>query len=301
VVPGVGMYDLVLLTRARVVVSGKEWALSDLGAHLRDLGRAGDWSVERPFAQAAQQRLATLSDALETLSRTTAKPDDGTRNAALAHLQAWQENLALQNTLRAALGSYQAIARLVDAKEEWDASKSGLAVTIKDAIRYEASEPIPLEIEFNESTWVFSYLTPVVGYAEINADGGFAVSYVAVQLHFVPNPGNRVLWSQGASDFWRSFALELGFSPTINSGFGPDNRYTGYSGFAPVFGGVALHILPYTSVTFGEALVDRKSSSLANERPQHTFEPFIGFNVQFNIPEYVREASKVDTTVKVTP
>jgi hypothetical protein len=109
-----------------------------------------------------------------------------------------------------------------------------------------------------------------------------------------------VLWSNGfASDWSRSFALELGFAPNVSS-FGPDKRFAGYSGFPPVFGGVALHIIPYTSLSFGGVLLDRKGSSLAEERPHATLKPYLGLNVQFNIPEYVREASKVDASMKVT-
>lgn len=303
--PGVTLADLVLLMNDQIVVGGRKYSLPQLakaaveGADL-DLSSAGPSAL----VKSAHDRLAALVDvvaACENAADSAAHDKealDDTPGAILAHLGA-----ALGATPRRwqRLNEWsQAFGKLADAQKGWADSREKLKVKTEGLVAYEAAAPIPTQIEFQEHTWVFSYLTPVLGYAQIRTEGNFALFYVAAQLHMVPNPGNDVLWSRGlARDLGRAVALELGFSPNLTT-FGPDHRFSGYSGFPPAYIGVALHVIPYTAFSVGGVLLDRKRSTLGDEQPGATMKWYAGVTVQFNLPEYVREASQIPSSTKVT-
>jgi hypothetical protein len=311
--PGVTLGDVVLLMNDQVVVDTRRYTFPQLAKAALDGADLGTWSAARStFVKAAHDKLAVLADAVaaaETAADNAAKDKDvldDTPNAILVHLGAAlgaapgpAPGPAPRRSGRVAEWS-RTFGKLHEAQAGWAESQGQLKVKTEGLVTYEAAAPIPTQIEFEQSTWVFSYVTPVLGYAQIRTDGNFALFYLAAQLHFVPNPGNDVLWGRGLSrDLRRAFALELGFSPNLTT-FGPDNRFSGYSGFPPAYLGAAVHVIPYTSVSAGGVVLDRKRSSLSDEQPDATMKWYIGINVQFNIPEYVREASTVASRTKVT-
>jgi hypothetical protein len=304
VVSGITLYDLMLLLRNRVVVGKKDYTLSGLAGAIKAAASDGWNANTTTLTSDAYQKVAALADALASMQKlaqeASVKPSellDDTPSAVQVHLS------AVMMTARASLvleDFAQTLNLLHRSRTEWDAGKSKLTVVTRGLASFEVAALGSTQIEFSEKDWVFTYVTPVIGYAQLRTDGNFALFYIAAQLHFVPNRGDDVLWSNGfRRDIWRAFALELGFSPDI-SRFGPDDRLAGYSGFPPAYIGAAIHVIPYTSFSFGGVLLDRKSSSLTDERAELTVKPYIGFNVQFNIPEYVREASKPATSTKVT-
>ena len=322
--PGVTLGDLVRLMNNQVLVGARKYSFPQLRTAIQQ--GASPWTKEQTeLVVQAHQKFFDMSDALLEIARARTTFDearkvyddvlaafkagrakepnprfyaDDTGQAILAHL-----GRAIEGADGAAITLQewsQALNKLARSHADLAAAKGMLSVKTEGLVAYEASAPIATSVEFTESTWVFSYLTPVLGYAQLRTDGNFALFYTAVQLHLVPNRGDDVLWSNGFGQDWkRAFALELGFSPKVSS-FGPDKRLSGYSGFPPVYFGVALHIIPYTSISLGGVLLDRKSSTLADEKPDVTFKPYVGFNVQFNLPEYVREASKPATNATVT-
>ena len=58
--------------------------------------------------------------------------------------------------------------------------------------------------------------------------------------------------------------------------------------------------MPYTSVTFGGTILDRKNSSLAAEEPHAVFSPYIGLTLQLNVPDLLREASHPSSDTSAT-
>lgn len=152
-------------------------------------------------------------------------------------------------------------------------------------------------VEFTQRTWVFSYLTPVTGAAiAVSPADSFAVPYIGAQLHLVPNPVDKPMWTNGARDFARLLALEAGMV-TGTGPFGADDRYGGPSGFPPVVFGLASHPLPYTSLTLGGMILERRLSTLKEETPTPYLSLFVGLNVQANIPDLV---SQLTTTTAAT-
>jgi hypothetical protein len=191
---------------------------------------------------------------------------------------------------------------LLAQKPRWDAARTKLSVVIGDNTTTIGPRAIPLEIEFTQSTWVFSYLTPTLGYALVDShDGWFALPYAGVQLHFYPNPVDKPLFRNGVrDDLKRAFAVEFGLSTTTSSTFGRDGRYRGVFGLPAPTLALALHLLPYTSLSLGCAFLDRRDSVLAIENPQFAASFFVGLNVQVNIPDLIRKNS-TSTTVQSNP
>jgi hypothetical protein len=179
---------------------------------------------------------------------------------------------------------------MLDAKDQWERDHLKLVVeTGRVSVQNVASQAL----RFDQRTWLFTYLTPVVGYAFMQ--DSFSLFYTGLQLHFWPNPTNQPLWSHGVRDLRRAFAIEVGMSPQSGS-FGPDARYTGIDGIPPLFVGLALHPVPYTSFTVGGVFFERRQTALAAEDPRFHAELFIGVNVQVNIPDLVRQLSTPTTS-----
>jgi hypothetical protein len=150
-----------------------------------------------------------------------------------------------------------------------------------------------MRVSFTSRTWVFSYVTPIVGYAGVlRPDETFGLFYLGAQIHLDPNPVDDVQWRRGvtAKDLRRSLALELGIAPYRGS-VGTDMRYSGPGALPPLFLGAAVHLLPYTSLTVGAAFVDRRHSTLVEEQPHTVVTPYVGLTIQLNVPDLIRQAS----------
>jgi hypothetical protein len=179
-----------------------------------------------------------------------------------------------------------------DAQKAWVSDIPGLPRTVE--VTRSLTQPFGARVQVTEDVWVFSYLSPVVGYALAAPQRGGSESlelhYFAVQLHLRPNP------SQQPRLDLRGIAFELGASPGIGS-FGPDNRFRGLSNISPVFVGLAVHLLPYTSVSAGCLFMEKRSSTLAQETYATFATPYVGLSVDLNLPELIRsQTSKTSTT-----
>lgn len=159
-------------------------------------------------------------------------------------------------------------------------------------VKLETTELAPAastEVRYTQRSWVFSYLTPVVGAAvALSPSEDFAVPYVGVQLHFVPNPIADPMWANGLRDIARAFALEVGML-TGDGPWGEDDRYTAWSEVPAVVFGVGIHIIPYTTFTVGGMLLERRLTTIEEEAPEPTVSLFLGLNVQANLPDLARE------------
>jgi len=160
------------------------------------------------------------------------------------------------------------------------------AVTIEAALR------------LDQQAWVSSFVTPVVGVAVIGGARAFAIPYAAAQIYFWPNHVDEPMWTNGRLDLRRLVALELGLGIT-RPNFGPDNRYAQLTDYntPPFFYGLALQLLPYSTVSIGGALMRVRRSTFEREELGlfHTF--YVGFNVELNFFNFVRSRfSRADFT-----
>lgn len=184
-----------------------------------------------------------------------------------------------------------------DAQSAWVADIPSLPRTLE--VTSELTQPFGATVQVTEDVWVFSYLSPVVGYALAAPQrGGISESlelhYFAIQLHLRPNPSHLPRLDLGG------LAFELGASPGIGS-FGPDNRFRGLSNISPVFVGLAVHLIPYTSVSAGCVFVEKRSSTLAQETYSTIGTPYIGLSVDLNLPELIRSQTTKTSTTTSTP
>ena len=317
VADGVSFYDLIELGRGRIHVdrdaappfgggarsgeagpSEQDWlTLAALRERVSAVGL--DWSDDdSTFLAAAGAQLRRLADFVDDVganAKCTTKPVAPgvatiSREASAKALGEW---LACQQIDMAALDARaEQLDELSHADQGWRSTKDGLIARAKRIATVTVTAPIETRVAFARPTWVFSYVTPFVGYAGVvRPDESFGLFYAGVQLHLDPNPVEDILWRDGVTpkDLRRALALEVGVAPYGGS-FGPEQRYSGLGGVPPVFVGLAIHVVPYTSFTFGGTILDHKNSSLPQEQAQAIFTPYIGVTLQLNIPDLVRLA-----------
>jgi hypothetical protein len=303
---GLTLYDLIELGQGRVHVD-KDWiALSSLGERLAGLGLETWTAEDAAYLNAAAAQLRRLSDYVDGATFGATCPHksletseaDQTADSVRRHFGEWLVCQHVDERKLEALSDQ--LDELVHADREWKTTRDLLVARSKRMVTLRTATPLATRVEFTSRTWAFSYVTPTVGVASvIRPDESFGLFYVGAQIHLDPNPVDDVLWHDGVTtkDLRRAVALELGVAPYTSS-FGPDHRYDGPGGLPPIFAGVALHIIPYTSFTFGGAFVDRKMSTLPQETAHVIFTPYLGFTLQLNVPDLIRTVShpSSDTT-----
>ncbi|WP_437672428.1 hypothetical protein [Sorangium sp. So ce131] len=182
------------------------------------------------------------------------------------------------------------------ALDAWTTRGSKLVVTYVSRGARPLTRPFSKRFAYTQSTWLFSYATPVVGYGvALNAADPFNIFYYGLQVHLVPNPVQEPLWTHGPRDVFRAFALELGMSLPATT-YGPGERFRGWKGLPPLFLGATFHALPYAGVSAGGVLLERRSSPLEQEAAKLFISPYVGMNVQINIPDLLRNATTSTTT-----
>ena len=285
------LYDLIQLGERRLRVD-QEWiTLRSLGEGLAQIGRDQWTTQDTAFLANALAQLQRLSDFIDlSTSGVTCGPAATLDNWLACH----KPDTAAIETMR------EQLAALVAADLEWRATREKLVARSRRIVTLTSTMPMPLRLSFESSTWVFSYVTPIVGYAGVlRPDETFGLFYVGAQIHLDPNPINEVPWRNGVTtkDLRRAIALELGVAPYRTS-FGPDMRYDGPGELPALFVGAAVHVLPYTSLTLGAAIVERRNSTLREEQAHTVVSPYIGITIQLNVPDLIRQAMgpSTDTT-----
>jgi hypothetical protein len=302
------LYDLIELGHGRIHVD-KQWTtLTALGEHLGQIGLDGWGPEDSAYLAAAAAQLHRLADFVDLATSGASCPQksldtgeaDQAGNAVRRHLGEW---LVCQHADTSALQAMaEQLDELVHEDQSWKETKRELVARSKRIVTLTTTAPLPTRVSFSSPTWVFSYVTPIVGYAGIiRPDESFGLFYLGAQVHLDPNPVGDVLWRDGVTtkDLRRAVALEVGLTPSTSS-FGPDHRYEGIAGLPPIFVGLAVHVLPYTSLTVGGTILDRKMSSLPQEQPSAVFSPYVGFTLQLNVPDLLREASRPSSDTSAT-
>ena len=303
VADGVTLYDLIQLGRGRLRV-GPHWvSLADLGAQLASFGLPAwnehDASELQTAATQAGRLARFVANATGGVTCGAAgKAGEDADAAARRRLGEW---LVCEHVDAQSLSAIAAqLDELVRTDKNWHQAHTDLVVQTRRIVTLTTTAPTGARVGFSSRTWVFSYLTPIIGYADVVQPGeGFGVFYVGAQLHLDPNPVDDVLWRDGvtAKDLRRAVALELAVAPYGGS-FGPADRFSGPGSLPPILLGLAVHVIPYTSVTFGGMVLDRKRSTIAAEQPHTIFAPYLGLTLQLNLPDLIWQAAhpSSDTT-----
>jgi hypothetical protein len=304
---GLTLYDLIQLGNRKLRVD-KQWvSLNDLGEKMTNLGQEHWSSDDTAYLASAAAQLRRLSNFVDltttgvscTPHAFTPAETEQSIDAVRQHLGEW---LACQKVDAPGIETMrEQIAHLLDEEQIWRTTKDKLVGRSQRIVTLTTTAPTPTRVAFRSRTWVFSYVTPIVGYAGVlRPDETFGVWYLGAQIHFWPNPVGDVQWRDGVTtrDLHRAVALELGIAPT-RSAFGPEMRY-GNGSLPPLFIGAAVHVIPYTSITFGGAFVDRRNSTLPQEDAHTVFTPYVAFTLQLNLPDLVRDASRPATDTMAT-
>lgn len=285
------LFDLIQLGNKRLRVDQDWISLRDLGDGLAQIGLEQWTAQDTTFLANAKAQMQRLSDFIDLST-------SGVACGAPGSLENW---LACHKPDAAAIETMrEQLASLVAADQEWRATKDKLVVRSRRIVTLTSTMPTPLRLSFEASTWVFSYVTPMVGYAGVlRPDDSFGLFYIGAQIHLDPNPVKDPQWRSGvtAKDLRRALALEIGVAPYRTS-FGPDMRYGGPGELPALFIGAALHVLPYTSVTLGGAILERRNSTLREEEPHTVISPYLGISIQLNVPDLIRQGMgpSTDTT-----
>lgn len=295
---GVTLRDLLLLRRGVIRTgSGGETTLSELRTAIRKVALRPSWTAsDRAYFDAVRDRVGRMFDVVN--GPTPATFEEETPTAVRIHVKNWLvHDAVLPISIKAVADNLKT---LIAQKEGFDAAAETLGFVASTQTQLGGPQPIPFHVGFDQKTWLFSYVTPTIGYAQIDShDGWFSTLYFAAQIHVFPNPVDDPMWRYGVTirDLKRSFALELGLASNLSS-FGPDDRYRGVFGLPAPFVAIALHPLPYTSISFGEALLERRTTVLAMESPHWAPSFFIGLNVQLNVPDLIRSQKPSSPTVE---
>ncbi|MBV8756064.1 MAG: hypothetical protein JO257_02240 [Deltaproteobacteria bacterium] len=289
VTDGITLFDLIQLGQGKLRVD-KEWTtLSALGDKAAAVG-SESWSTEDAAYLASAnehlRRLANFVDNVTTGASCTGSPQEG--DVVRKLLGQW---LVCQHVDAGALEALvEQLDELQGADAAWKAAKDKVLARDKALVTLTTTSVIDARAERAPRTWLFSYVTPVAGYAGIlRPDESFGLFYLGAEIHLAPNPVDEIQWKRGSQDLLRAIALELAIAPYGGS-FGPEHRYGGLGALPPVFVGVAFHAIPYTSVTVGGAFLERRNSTIPEERTHTTFAPYVGLALQLNLPDLLYQA-----------
>ncbi len=304
---GLTLYDLIQLGNKRVRIE-KSWiTLKELGDGVGQLGLESWTSEDSAFLVAAHAQLKRLADFVDlatsglTCARAAAAPADASPTDAIRReLGDW---LVCQKADAAGIETMREhLASLIAEDSAWRTAKAKLVARSRRIVTLTSSAPAAWRVSFASRTWLFSYVTPIIGYASVlRPDESFGLFYLGAQIHLDPNPVDDIQWREGVTtkDLRRALALEIGVAP-YRSSFGPDMRYDGPGSLPPIFIGAAVHVLPYTSLTFGGSIIERRNSTLREEMPHTVFSPYLGLTIQLNIPDLIRNASGSTTDTAVS-
>ena len=295
---GVTLHDLVAASRGNLHLDDS--ARGEPTSH--DLIELIDRVGVAPLSTADQQQLAAVAKRAWLLSTVVEGPgcsaEPGTLRAVTCGVKAWFAAPARATALKRIANIAAQLQSLAVNKGDYDQQRKALTVTTGEVFTLGGPRTLPIHVEMDESAWLFAYVTPVIGYAQIaSPDDWFSIPYIGAQVHWFPNPVNDPMWSHGLTDIKRAIALELGVA-TKASNFGPDNRYRGVFGLPVPVAAIAVHLIPYTSISAGAAFLERRQTVLATEDPQFRLSFYIGLSVHANVPDLLKKQATAITVDK---
>jgi hypothetical protein len=301
------LYDLIQLGNRKIRVDKDLFSLKELGEGFSQLGLEQWMPEDSAFLVSAHAQLKRLADFVDlATSGVTCSPHtyaateaESTSDAIRRQLGDW---LACAKADAAAIETMrEQVASLMTEDKTWQAAKDRVTARTRRLVTLTTTAPMTAGVAFESRAWVFSYVTPIVGYAGVlRPDESFGLFYLGAQIHLDPNPIDDVAWKHGMTtkDLRRAIALEIGVAP-YRSSFGPDLRYDGPGELPPLFVGAAVHLIPYTSLTFGASILERRNSTLQEESPHTIVAPYLGFTIQLNVPDLIRSATGPTTDTMV--
>jgi len=276
---GVTMNDVLALANKAVIVNGELVSFASLAIKAED---KAPFTKPAPFVidwEAVNQRLAIFNF---LTANEPARPPAGVekrkafRNWANTIDSAW-------TTAASGRGPEMLLVKTSDyvaALKAWDPELA----KVKEILASSNIVAVDVSLGLNPRTWIFSFITPTVGYAT-TADS-FGIPTLALQLYLFPNSADEPMWTNGVRDLRRVLSVELGVAPKTKQ-FGPDDRYSGPGELPPLLAGVGVHLIPYTTLSGGALFVDAKRTTLAAERAELHPLFYFSASVQTNVPDII--------------
>jgi hypothetical protein len=185
----------------------------------------------------------------------------------------------------------------LDSREVWLSLQDKVnLVVVKQTVHRPETAPPRVGASLSQSGWFDHYVTTYTGYARLHsAADPFWFQQTGLQLYFWPNPVEEPMWANGLRDWRRLFALELGMGMSTGR-FGPLDRYSGFtpSGTPPLLMGLAVQLLPYTTVSTGMTFLHARQTSLGTEKPRFGVQSYFGGSVQINVVGIIRNLATSD-------
>lgn len=181
--------------------------------------------------------------------------------------------------------------RYAEKAKAWNEVTADLRTTLATTVvKAPSGKPLDARAAMTAEKWVWSYVTPVTGWAYLPALSGVAMTgLIGVQVYFYPNSVDEPMWSNGfAADLHRLFSVQAAIG-TSRGPFGADGRYGGFANanLPPLFLGLAAQPIPYVTLSAGAAFMSQRSSTLVQERQTLHVSPYFSVAVQANIPDMV--------------
>ncbi len=190
----------------------------------------------------------------------------------------------------------------VGAAQRWSKFRPALQAALRTVRVHKAySTAHTIRIRATRSSFFSTFLMPSTGVRLVPIDGeALVIPSVGVNLFFWPNPVDAPMWSgYWLDEFRRSFAIELALG-TESTNIGPQQRYSGVADgdFPPLFVGLGLHVIPYTTLSAGVAFLERRRSSLVEEQPTLFVSQYFSASLQLNLPDIITAVAGRGTSSK---
>lgn len=179
---------------------------------------------------------------------------------------------------------------------------------LKGAYSIETEVSVGQGISFSRQSFFSQYITPTVGVGFITRPADpIPIAYLGAKVYLWPNSVDEPLWivNSAAADVRRIPAFELGFGLS-KQGLGDSGRYMGLlaGAFPPVFLGLSLQLLPYTTLSGGFVFMESRRSTLGQEVPHSFVSPYLSVGLDPNFIDFLvdqfSQSRNSATDVRVT-
>lgn len=187
-------------------------------------------------------------------------------------------------------------ALLVQRLENLESAEKALTDIKKDLAELKGARTVDTEvsigqgISFSRQSFFTQHITPTVGLSVITRpESSISLAYLGAKIYLWPNAVDEPLWivNDVRADVRRIPAFELGFG-LEKTGLGDKGRYSGLfeGAFPPVFFGLSLQLLPYTTLSGGLVLLEARRSTLAQEQTHLFPSPYISIGLDPNLIDF---------------